>query len=311
MGSMKIIVTGANGFVGPHLVREVHSRGHEVIGIAHSGEVNPDLIGLLAKFIECDLTNEEEVAKLPLEDVDAIINLAGLANVGASFDKPDLYMRVNVDILRVIGERLIEAGSHARVIAVSTGAVYQSDQPLPLTEESVTVTQGSPYSLSKLAMEEEGKKLKEQGLDLAIVRPFNHAGPGQASGFLLPDLLKGLMEAKDTGKPLMVGNLNSRRDYTDVRDVVKAYADLAEIKSLSHTIYNVCSGNSRSGQEVLDLFLDNTGLRNKVEIKVDQSRIRPNDPPELYGSHKRINHETGWQPTIPFEKTISDIVNTN
>lgn len=303
---LKILVTGANGFVGKHLIREFRSRGQDVIAVGFAGKLDPELD--VAAYHECDLSDPEQVAKLPLKGIDGVINLAGLANAGASFDAAEKYKRLNVAMLSVLGEELLKIKSSARVVAISTGAAYDANQSLPLTEESKTIAEGSPYALSKLLMEQAGQELRGRGLDCVIVRPFNHVGPGQLPGFLVPDLYKKITEAEQSGQPVMVGNLKTKRDYTDVRDVAKAYADLATSETLEFDLYNVCSGKSRTGQEILDLFLEKMNLAGKIHVEVDQSLIRPNDPPDLYGSAERLREETGWEPTIPFEQTIGDFI---
>lgn len=305
---LKIVVTGANGFVGRHLIRELKSRGHSVIGVGHGGSLDPELQDSLLSYHQCDLSDPEQVAELPLKDVNAVINLAGLARVGASFDDAETYKNMNVALLKVLGERLLKLRSHARVIAVSTGAVYESNQPMPLTEASRTIAGGSPYAHSKLMMEQAAAELRKKGLQCIVVRPFNHAGPGQAPDFLLPDLFAQLTEAKQSGQSIHTGNLTTKRDYTDVRDIVKAYADLAASETLEFNLYNVCSGASHSGQEILDIFLRTMNLDGKITVETDQSLIRPNDPPDLYGSHDRIQEETGWEPAIPIEQTVVDFI---
>ena len=107
-----------------------------------------------------------------------------------------------------------------------------------------------------------------------------------------------------------VGNLQAKRDFTDVRDIVRAYTLLALTPSLTHDTYNVCSGKSRSGQEILDLLLSTIGLSEQIAVETDQSLIRPSDPANLYGSYKRLHEETGWKPTVPLEQTIKDFVNS-
>ncbi|MDZ7744496.1 MAG: NAD(P)-dependent oxidoreductase [Candidatus Saccharibacteria bacterium] len=306
---LKILVTGVNGFVGKHLVRELKARELEVLGLGTEDVPSPEIADQLDDYFSCDLTDKIQVDALPLENVDTIINLAGLANVGASFGAEELYKKVNVEVLTTLGERLLDSKEKARLIAVSTGAVYDPKQQTPLTEESKLITEGSPYALSKIMMEEAAQELQKQGLDCIIVRPFNHVGPGQAPGFLLPDLYQKLLDAKETGKPVTVGNLTTKRDYTDVRDVVRAYSDLATAETLQDNLFNVCSGTSRTGQSVLDALVSEMGLKDKVTIDVDQSLIRPNDPADLYGSFERLSDETGWEPEIPFEQTIKDIVN--
>ena len=303
---LKILVTGVNGFVGKHLLRELKSRGYKVIGLGHESPARPVVQELADDYEACDLTDEAQVAAIDLEGINAIINLAGLANVGASFDAEELYKKVNVDVLAKLGERLLAMKSRTRLVAISTGAVYDPNQPVPLTESSKIIEHGSPYALSKIIMETVARELQAKGLDCIIVRPFNHTGPGQAPGFLIPDLFQKLTKFKETGEPVKIGNLTTKRDYTDVRDIVKGYADLAVAETLEFDLYNICSGKSRSGQEILDLMLNAMDLKGKVEVAVDQSLIRPNDPPDLHGSNQRLREETGWEPTIPLETTIND-----
>jgi GDP-4-dehydro-6-deoxy-D-mannose reductase len=305
---LKILVTGVNGFVGKHVVRELKQRGYKVVGLGNSGPAHPEIKDSLEAYHLCDLGDADQVAALPLQDINAVINLAGLANVGASFDAAETYKRINVAVLENLGNCLRNMNSKARMIAVSTGAVYASNQPLPLTERSRTVTDGSPYAQSKLLMEDAAKALRKKGLEVAIVRPFNHIGPGQGEGFLVPDLYKKLLAFKVAGEPVRVGNLHTKRDYTDVRDIAKAYADLAVSQSLDFDTYNICSGASHSGQEILNTFLKEMGLEEKVKIEQDPQLVRPNDPPELVGSHHRLTEETGWEPTIPLKETIHDFV---
>lgn len=303
-----VMVTGVNGFVGRHVARELHQRGSAVIGIGHSGPAHPEIHQLLADYHQCDLTDEEAVAQLPLKNINAIINLAGLAKVGESFADPERYTITNVNVLNIISKKLLEVNPEARVIAVSTGAVYDANQPLPLREDSRLISEGSPYALSKILMEQAGQDLIRQGLKCAIVRPFNHIGPGQEPGFLLPDLYEKAMEAHRKGTVVKTGNLTTKRDYTDVRDITRAYADLALADNLKHDTYNVCSGQSLAGQALLDLLLQELKLENRITVEVDETLIRPSDPTELFGNYQRLYEETGWRPTIPIEQTVRDFV---
>jgi GDP-4-dehydro-6-deoxy-D-mannose reductase len=304
----RIIVTGINGFVGKHLARELYSRHHQIIGVGREAKPNPELQTILADYVICDLTEPEAVSTLPIEGLDSIINLAGLAKVGDSFKNPEIYNQVNVSVLTVLGNRLVKQKSQARVIAISTGAVYDPDQKLPLTEDSGITVDGSPYALSKLLMEEAAAELRAEGLECVVVRPFNHIGPGQEPGFLVPDLYQKIANSIKTGEPVEVGNLKTKRDYTDVRDVVKAYADLAEAPSLAHDLYNVCSSKSITGQEILRRLLELMGPTSQVEIRVNPEFIRASDPPDLYGSYSRLNQQTGWRPVIDLATTLADFV---
>ncbi len=306
----RILVTGINGFVGKHLVRELVERGQGVIGLGHAETTpHPEIASLLMQYYQCDVTIPDQVAKLPLETVDAVINLAGLANVGASFDNPELYMRVNVDVLRVLGEALLEKSPHARMIAVSTGALYDPNQPMPLNESSSVITSGSPYSLSKLAMEDQADKLRQAGQDCIVVRPFNHIGPGQGPGFLIPDLIQKLQSTDSDNPRIAAGNLATIRDYTDVRDIVKAYADLATSTDAASSLYNVCSGSGHSGLDIAHAICAELGIdSSNLQIDVDPSLVRPTDPAEIVGDSSRLSSETGWKPTYSLQQTIHDII---
>lgn len=305
----EIMVTGINGFVGKHLVRELQSQGHNVVGAGREPEPHPEVAGLLSRYHVCELTDEQAVHALPLESVDAIISLAGLANVGASFDQPDLYNQVNVAVLSVLGEMIVAKKLPVRVIAISTGAVYDIDQPMPLHEDSRLIKNGSPYALSKIAMEQAALDLRQRGLACVVVRPFNHIGPGQEGGFLVPDLYAKIQAASQSDGKVMVGDLTTRRDYTDVRDVVKAYVSLATASELADPVYNVCSGRSVSGETILDILLDAAEAKGQVSVEIDSSLIRPNDPKDLFGSNQRLQTATGWLPTILLEQTLTDFVN--
>lgn len=301
-----ILVTGVNGFVGKHLVRELNRRGHNIIGAGLDKELAPDINKLIKSYYICDLTDPIAIKKLPLGELTGVISLAGLAQVGSSFKEPDLYKKINVQVLSVLCTELLNQQYSPRVIAVSSGSVYAADQALPLTEKSKLIAEGSPYTLSKILMEEATEDFVKQGLDCIVVRPFNHIGPGQGPGFLVPDLYKKLRETAN--KTIKTGNLSTKRDYTDVRDVARAYCDLLEKPKLENRIFNVCSGRSMSGNEILQL-LEEASAMNNIKIETDPGLIRPSDPKDIYGSREKLSEETGWQPTVPIEQTIKDFVN--
>lgn len=308
--SKKILVTGVNGFVGKHLVRELHGQGHSVFGIGNQEpDAHPETADILDIYIQCDITKENEVSKLKLDGVDCIINLAGLANVGASFNNPDLYMKVNVEVLSVLGKELLRQNSSARMIAISSGALYDPNQTMPLSESSKVVEAGSPYAMSKLAMEQSAGLLREQGLDCIVVRPFNHIGPSQGLGFLIPDLVEKL-RIIDSNKPkITAGNLKTVRDYTDVRDIARAYANLAVAPTLSHNLYNVCSGKGLAGDDIIQALCVAMNIDfSKLQIVVDQSLMRPTDPPKIIGDNSLLKQDTGWSPSISIDKTVADII---
>jgi GDP-4-dehydro-6-deoxy-D-mannose reductase len=308
---LKVLVTGVNGFVGKHLARELAKQKCEVAGIGREQDANPEIKDIIGAWLTCDLANKAEVDRLDLTPYHAIISLAGLTNVGQSFSQSKLYSRINVAILANICQRLLDQKLSPRVIAVSTGAVYDTNQPVPFTERSVLIKQGSPYALSKLAMEKAALDFIGRGLkNCVIVRPFNHIGPGQDEGFLVPDLYKKIKISLRSGAPLKIGNLATRRDYTDVRDVVRAYTQLvvAEAESLTGLTYNVCSGTARSGNKILAELKKYIPCSENLELTTDPGLIRANDPEELVGSSELLRNDTGWKPEIPFEQTIADFV---
>lgn len=302
------LITGVNGFVGQHLARAMKKAGCQVWGVGQDATANPEVKQYLDHYLQCDLTDAKAVAELPLNETDSIINLAGLANVGASFGQAELYQKVNVDILANIGARLHPGKT--RLIAISTGGVYDPFELQPATEASkiVEASSTSPYVASKLAMEQIAYGLRAMGVNCVIARPFNHLGPGQLPGFLIPDLTEQLVQAQRQNKTtIMVGNLNTKRDYSDVRDVVSAYYSLATAKELKHPVYNVCSGKPLSGLQILDYIKAELDIEN-LDVTVDPKRVRASDPAELSGDHSALSQDTCWQPMIPIGQTIHDFV---
>lgn len=299
-----VLVTGAGGFVGQHLIKELRGQGLSVVGVGLRPDTDSATRELLVDYIgDCDLTNANMVARLPLAKTSAIINLAGLAQVGASFGKQELYNKTNIRVHTTLADRILKEHLPIRMISVSSGAVYESNQTMPLTEDSKLATSGSPYALSKIAMERALRPYQDKGLDIVIARPFNHIGPGQSEGFLVPDLVKQL----NTKDVLKVGNIASKRDYTDVRDIARAYYLLIVAKNLNHNVYNICSNKSISGALIIKELGSLLGKPN-VKTHIDSSKIRPTDPLEIYGDYSRIKNDTGWHPKIPLRQTLKNIL---
>jgi GDP-4-dehydro-6-deoxy-D-mannose reductase len=295
-----VAVTGINGFVGKHLTRELASHDITVIGVGQEDQVHDEISDLVKKYYQADLTKE-----WPVEDkIDAVIHLAGLAAVGPSFDRPQDYINLNSAMISKMGEYYREVGVPGpRVVIVSSGAVYSPDQAMPQTEDSVFGV-SSPYVVSKLLVELQCEYYCNLGLDFVVARPFNHIGPGQLGGFLVPDVIGQLLEDKDE---ILVGNINTKRDYTDVRDVVAAYRQLATAVDLNHRTYNVCSGRSVAGKDIIDAIKKILG-KESVEVTVDKSLVRPTDPADVVGDSSRLQADTGWSPKIPLEQTLKDCV---
>jgi GDP-4-dehydro-6-deoxy-D-mannose reductase len=299
VGPGTVAVTGVNGFVGRHLAHELAAHGVAVVGIGH--EPGADLPGM-TEYVEADLTRGWPT----LPTVDAIVHLAGLSAVGPSFAQPQRYIEQNSRMVTAMAESLIDAGARSRVLVISSGAVYEPHQELPLDEDA-RIGHSSPYVVSKLLVEAQAAYYRTRGLDVLVARPFNHVGPGQGPGFLVPDLAAGLRAFAATGEPCVIGDLDTRRDYTDVRDVVRAYRLLLQVADPQHGRFNVCSGVSRSGREVLELLTAAEGLED-VPVRVDPSRVRPGDPRDIRGDYKRLADATGWKPKVSLAASIGDFV---
>lgn len=302
----KVVITGINGFVGEHVANEFKDNGYAIIGVGHEPEANTKVSSKISEYICCDLLNEDQVSKkLNLADISAVIHLAGLAMVGQSFEQPKRFMTDNGIMTHNILQVALRDNMPGRVVVVSTGALYTTGEALPISETSKT-SPSSPYAVGKLFAEEIVHYYINRGIKAVIARPFNHIGPGQAPGFLLPDMYEQLMESKASGV-MKVGNIETKRDYTDVRDVAHAYSKLALASTLEHEVYNICSGKSVSGKDIVTLLQEATDSHD-VKIEVDQSRIRPTDVMDIYGDASRLREELDWAPEIPIELSVKDFV---
>jgi GDP-4-dehydro-6-deoxy-D-mannose reductase len=290
---MRALITGGKGFVGQWLAAHLKDRGDEVSVID----------------IETDVADGAAVGRVMADIVpDAVYHLAAMTHVGESWEHPGQVLRVNVlgtaEILAAA--RSIE--SNPRVLVVSSAEVYGVVTPaqLPLGEDTPTQP-ASPYAASKLAAEAVAfQAWRGYGQPVIVVRPFNHIGPGQSPNFFVPALAKRIVDARRSGaRSLPVGTLTTRRDFTDVRDVVAAYRLLVE-RGVPGDVYNVCSGRDVAMSEVADQLLELAGA--EVTLEADPALIRPVDVPVLRGSAERLRAATGWEPHIPLATTLADVL---
>lgn len=296
MGS--VLVTGVNGFVGKHLVRELARSNITVLGVGRETEADSQIADLLDEYHMVDLTKEWPET----QEVDAVIHLAGLAAVGPSFERPQDYITLNSAMVTHMAEYYLGQAKKPRLVVIGSGAVYDSHQPMPLSEESA-ISFNSPYTVSKILVENQCAYYRERGLDCIIVRPFNHIGPGQLEGFLIPDVIAQLR----AGDKISVGNITTKRDYTDVRDIAKAYRLIATAANLYHHTYNACSGISHSGEEIVEQLKILAG-KPEATVVIDQSKIRPTDAPDIYGDAGALKADTGWVPEIELAQTLADCI---
>jgi GDP-4-dehydro-6-deoxy-D-mannose reductase len=301
---MNIVVTGVNGFVGKHLVRALLQEGHSVIGAGTEPTADKGIAQQLLEYTSCDLSKAWPNFK---NTVDAVINLAGLASVGGSFDAPQKYIAVNSAIVTNLCEFYLNKEHKPRIIIISSGAVYSNNQPMPI-RESGDLAFTSPYSVSKVLTENLAAYYVNRGLECVVVRPFNHIGPGQRSGFLVPDLTQKIKLRPDTASPIRVGNLHTKRDYTDVRDVATAYCMIATATNKpSQFIYNVCTGKSTSGEDILAKLAETYNVP-MPSVSVDPELVRPTDTLDIYGDSSALRNEFNWTPSYDLQETIRDFI---
>lgn len=296
---MRVLVTGASGFVGPHVVDALNARGADVL--AWGLTPRPD-----CEAVSVDLCDSAAIESQDLGSVEAVIHLAGLAAVGESFHDPARYLATNPGMQANLMESLL-ARKHLplpRILVVSTGAVYAETSEL-LTEMS-PLSPASPYAVSKLTQEYLAFYYAKRGFPTIVARPFNHIGPGQAPGYLIADVAKQLVELERRGGgELKVGNLQTSRDYTDVRDVANAYAELISNDTLSST-YNICSGQSHQGNDIVAKMI--TLINADVRISTSDALQRPTDAAITRASNAKICRETVWRPKIALEDSLRAVI---
>lgn len=296
MSSARILVTGAHGFVGRHLMAHLSAEGDEAVGIDRTGAHAVDITDAAA-------VNATIVDVAPT----TIYHLAGWADVGGSWKAPVEAFRANAEGTLNVLSAAADAGVK-RVLAVSSADVYGKVEPseLPLTESS-PLRPASPYAASKVAADYLGLQAwLGRGLPVLRVRAFNHLGPGQTDKFVAPALASRIARAeRDGGDVLPIGDLSARRDFTDVRDVVRAYR-LLVTHGEPGEVYNVCSGVDLAVQDLADRLLAQATIA--LRFETDPELLRPVEVPVLRGSHQRLTHATGWEPRIPIDQTLADLL---
>ncbi len=305
---MRIFLTGATGFAGSHLVDLLLAQGHKIFALVHDATSHQQLPdNPLVEAIPGDLLQVASLTRL-VNDVrpDVIYHLAGQAYPALSWKNPALTLAINAGGTANLLEAAVAYG-RPRVVVVSSAEIYGliDKTMLPLTEETVPEPR-HPYGISKLAAGQlVSVYWQRYQLPVVEARPFNHIGPRQMTGFVVPDFASQLAAIKleQQAARMSVGNLEAERDFTDVRDVVAAYVALAE-KGQAGEAYFICSGKPVS---IYDLLTKLSKLADvNVDVVFDPARMRPSDTPSLYGSYAKIEAHTGWQPRIPLQQSLQD-----
>ena len=311
---MRILVTGADGFVGGWLVRDLLEARHQVIGAVRIGggpsaELS-EAERLRVQWVDFDLLSSGSVSALAELGAEAVVHLAAVASGTDARQDPGHAWTVNAAGSARVAESLGRLTSEGRgdplLLLVSTGEVYGHGRNRP-SLESDPVVPASPYAASKLGAEIAVTEVSRRtGLRIMIARAFPHTGPGQSEKYVVPALAQRIKTAKRIGAPaIKTGNLEPIRDVLDVRDVVLAYRSLLE-RGRAGTTYNVATGKGVSLRSVVEQLMDAAGHR--VIVESDPTLARPNDLAFLVGEPGRIAQDTGWKPTVPLAQTLKDLL---
>ncbi|TFG72936.1 MAG: SDR family oxidoreductase [Anaerolineales bacterium] len=308
----RVLITGATGFVGTHLRKYLlHYTDWVIYGTSFPDP--PPESGLSSReiFIQLDLRNQQKTQAY-VADVNPafIIHLAAQSHVPTAYKDPWGTLQNNIQGQLNLLEACVKLGIKPRTLIIGSSEEYgrANTDDLPLTEDH-PLRPENPYSVSKVAQDMLGYQyFRSYDLPIIRLRPFNHIGPGQSSHFVLPAFASQIarIEAQQVEPVIRVGNLTPARDFTDVRDVVRAY-HLALLNGKSGEVYNIASGRAYSMQYLVDQLLSHTDRM--IEVAVDSSRFRPADTPIVYGSAAYLKQHTGWVPEITIESTIFDVLN--
>lgn len=298
---MKALITGSAGFYGAHLSAELEANGYEVVRC--DLKESEDTVAM-------DIMNPEMIQSvLEKHQPDVIINMAGQANVGLSWKKPQFTVQLNTIGLINILEAVRAVNKVIKVIAIGSSDEYGNLREIGVNvTEDIPIKPITPYAISKQAQELFAQLyVNSYGMNICMIRQFNLGGAGQARGFMIPDFASGIVEIENGQKEyLSVGNLESARDFTHVKDACRAIRLIAE-KGHAGEVYNICSGKTHTAQEILDRLI---GMA-KVSVKVvqDQARMRPSDTPVVCGNHDKLTKHTGWLPELGLDVILVDALN--
>lgn len=305
---MRILVTGASGFVGRHLVPLLVRSGHEVFGMTPSGEAPEGARGLRADVRDAHVVRRHVEAAVP----DAVVHLAAVAFVPHAEREPLAAAETNALGTLVLLDSVARAAPQARVLVVSSAEVYG---PVGPDEDAIAedrvLRPATVYGASKAAAEHFAGAYAKRGLDVRVLRPFNHIGPGQSTDYAVASFADQIARAEaGLAEPIVRhGNLDAVRDFTDVRDVAAAYAAVVEAQrgALEAGVpYNVCSGRGVRVGDLLAALIERA--RVPIRAEPDPARFRPVEVPRFVGRPQRLREAIGWRPTFPLERTLEDVL---
>lgn len=308
---MRALITGLEGFVGRHLARHLIQEGREVFGTTERSRLAAGWPADLASVgaHRCDVTNLSDVETvMSLVKPDEVYHLAGVSHVPASWDDPEVTLRVNLLGTLHVLDAARDIVPKARVLVVSSGDVYGSVAAHGSPTEDGPAAPASPYAVSKLAADQLAATYAARYRQHIVrMRPYLHTGPGQLPPFVFPSFARRIARAeRGLEEPrLLVGNLAIERDVSDVRDIVRAY-QLALAKAEPGACFNVGRGETVRLQSVVDTLVERA--RVKIAVEVDPALVRPEEARASRCDASRLRETTGWKPEIPFEQTLADLL---
>ena len=307
----KALVTGIAGFAGSHLAEDLYSQKFTVFGFFLSNHLLLNLSHLKDKInlIECDLLDSKKVEKsVKLINPDYVFHLAAFSSPKDSFKNPKETLKNNIFGQINLLEALAKIKSNAKILIVGSADEYgQVDSKYLPIKEKTPLSPISPYAVSKVAQDMLGLQFfLHYGLQIVRVRPFNHIGPRQSLSFVVPSFAAQIAELEKKGGGIIkVGNLENSRDFTDVRDMVRAYW-LALEKGKYGEVYNVGLGKALKIADILKMMIGLSKV--KIIVKKDTKRIPPQDIETIYCNYSKFKKTTGWQPQIPIIQTLADTI---
>ncbi len=302
----EVLITGAAGFVGSHLIELLAHEDVDIVGWQRPGTA-PIVTHPRVKWVVVEMHDAGEVATaVRAASPSAVYHLAGAAHVGDSWQHIRETFAGNVLATQHLFEGLRAAGLRPRVLVTGSAMIYKPiDRPITERDE---ISPNSPYATSKLAQEMLSQRAwEDDGLPVVIARAFNHVGPRQAPSFVASAIARQIaaIEAGRMPPVLRMGNLAPKRDIMDVRDTVRAYRAMMAA-ARPGVPYNVCAGQPVAIQELVDLF--RSSARVPIAVEQDPSKFRPNDTPLLAGDATRLKTDTGWSPQVPLRQTVDDLL---
>jgi len=297
---VRALITGSQGFVGHYLRKELTDYGYEVIGLdIQAGNAT----------LQVDLLNAQQVLDaVKTVEPDIVIHLAGQANVGRSWQIPQTTVEINVVGTINLMEAIRKVNPAIRLVLVGSSDEYGNlGMAGADVKETLETKPQTPYAVSKKAQEDMARVyVRAYGMNICMTRSFNHGGAGQKEGFMIPDFSAGIVRIeRGEANMLRVGNLSAKRDFTHVKDIVRAYRLIAE-KGRTGEVYNVGSGKTYSAQEILDKLC--AMAKCQVKVVTDPAKMRPSDTPVIRCNRDKLTRDTGWEPEYEIEDILQDTI---